>query len=593
MGTIGPSSGPGRASTSQHISVRINNNNNMMGGSSISKMDRLPTASGAPTAGVSSAASASAFSNLQGPATAMATHFHNFSSNFGHINKSPVPSTNSASQTNNHTRPSEQKEPTTPMKIADDGVNGFSNKNNGPMVGIGSPFKRSATPPKPPPKPSFIKKPPFVTLQGSRIGSPLSNHSNTLKIIKKSAKTALTTAKPCRHLPVNVNCPSTVDELWLNNLFLERLFSYFSVCERATLAQVCVKWKTVVYQPCFWRGCVIPVLRCRAIAIGERQQFVESLQQRGFDSIGLLGANDDDIQHLVSNCSSVIKYLRHVILKCSSVTDKGLENLLDGTPAVYRLELSGCNEISEAGLWSALDPRIQSLSISDCINIADESLGAIAQLLPSLCEFNLQAYHVTDVALSYFSQKQSSSLNILRLQSCWEISNQGVSNMVHALPNLTTLSLAGCTKLTDAGVEVIAENLKKLKCLDLSWCSRITDAALEYIACDLTQLEQLTLDRCVHITDIGVGYISTMLSLQILYLRWCSQMGDFGLQHLCSMRNLQTLSVAGCSLLTVGGLSALVQLRNLKELELTNCPGASTELFDYLRQHLPNCLVIE
>lgn len=49
----------------------------------------------------------------------------------------------------------------------------------------------------------------------------------------------------------------------------------------------------------------------------------------------------------------------------------------------------------------------------------------------------------------------------------------------------------------------------------------------------------------------------------------------------------------GCPLLTSSGLSSLIQLRHLQELELTNCPGASQELFEYLREHLPKCLLIE
>lgn len=61
--------------------------------------------------------------------------------------------------------------------------------------------------------------------------------------------------------------------------------------------------------------------------------------------------------------------------------------------------------------------------------MADEAVGAVAQLLPSLYEFSLQAYHVTDAALSYFHASQSSSLSILRLQSCWELTNHGVVNI--------------------------------------------------------------------------------------------------------------------------------------------------------------------
>lgn len=60
--------------------------------------------------------------------------------------------------------------------------------------------------------------------------------------------------------------------------------------------------------------------------------------------------------------------------------------------SLFELELAGCNEVTEAGLWSCLTPRIVSLSLADCINIADEAVGAVAQLLPSLYEFSLQVF---------------------------------------------------------------------------------------------------------------------------------------------------------------------------------------------------------
>ncbi|KAJ8972988.1 hypothetical protein NQ317_019019 [Molorchus minor] len=302
-----------------------------------------------------------------------------------------------------------------------------------------------------------------------------------------------------------------------------------------------------------------------------------------------MGATDEDALDLVNTFPLASKHIHTLSLRCSSITDRGLESLLDHLQALYELELAGCNEITEAGLWACLNPRIVSLTLTDCINVADEAVGAVAQLLPALYEFSLQAYHVTDAALGYFSRSRAIRLMFL---GCTHAGRSPITAFPLAA-NLTVLSLSGCSKITDDGVELIAENLQKLRSLDLSWCPRITDAALEYIACDLNQLEELTLDRCVHITDIGIGYISTMLSLSSLYLRWCSQIRDFGLQHLCGMRNLQVLSLAGCPLLTSSGLSSLIQLRHMKELELTNCPGASRELFDYLKEHLPRCLVIE
>ncbi|XP_030565419.1 F-box/LRR-repeat protein 16 [Drosophila novamexicana] len=388
----------------------------------------------------------------------------------------------------------------------------------------------------------------------------------------------------------------SIDALLLDDRFLNRFFQYFSPYERRVLAQVCIKWRDILYRsPRYWSG-LLPTLQCRELRqmpACDRGKLYTSLIRRGFHALGLVGASDEDALDVVHSFPLASKHVHSLSLRCSSISDRGLETLLDHLQSLFELELAGCNEVTEAGLWACLTPRIVSLSLADCINIADEAVGAVAQLLPSLYEFSLQAYHVTDAALGYFSPKQSHSLSILRLQSCWELTNHGIVNIVHSLPHLTVLSLSGCSKLTDDGVELIAENLQKLRALDLSWCPRITDASLEYIACDLNQLEELTLDRCVHITDIGVGYISTMLSLTALFLRWCSQVRDFGLQHLCSMRNLQVLSLAGCPLLTSSGLSSLIQLRHLQELELTNCPGASHELFDYLKEHLPRCLIIE
>ncbi|XP_061390060.1 F-box/LRR-repeat protein 16 [Musca vetustissima] len=389
---------------------------------------------------------------------------------------------------------------------------------------------------------------------------------------------------------------TSIETLMQDERFLNRFFLYFNSYERRVLAQVCMKWRDVLYRsPRFWSG-LLPTLQCRELRqmnATDRVKLFNSLIRRGFHALALVGANDDDAYDVVHSFTLASKHIHSLSLRCSSISDRGLEALLDHLQSLFELELAGCNEVTEAGLWACLTPRIVSLSLADCINIADEAVGAVAQLLPSLYEFSLQAYHVTDAALGYFSPKQSHSLSILRLQSCWELTNHGIVNIVHSLPHLTVLSLSGCSKLTDDGVELIAENLQKLRALDLSWCPRITDASLEYIACDLNQLEELTLDRCVHITDIGVGYISTMLSLTALFLRWCSQVRDFGLQHLCSMRNLQVLSLAGCPLLTSSGLSSLIQLRHLQELELTNCPGASQELFEYLKDHMPRCLIIE
>jgi len=272
----------------------------------------------------------------------------------------------------------------------------------------------------------------------------------------------------------------------------------------------------VLYRPSLWRG-VTPVVHCRQLPPNDvddaRRLYFRSIEQRGFDSLRLVAAVDCDIDTLEALIPQASTHIVELSVRCSNISDRGLERLLELMSAVVSLDLSGCNELTEAGLWTALArPRIVQLSISDCINVADDTVAAIAQLLPQLRELNLQAYHVTDAALALFAGPTATTcgaagvitaatrpLRTLRLHSCWEITNHGILNVVRTLPSLTVLSLSGCSKVTDDGVEVIAENLRQLRVLDLSWCSRLSDAALEYIACDLGQLEELSLDRSVEL----------------------------------------------------------------------------------------------
>uniref|UniRef100_A0A8C2I532 F-box and leucine-rich repeat protein 16 n=1 Tax=Cyprinus carpio TaxID=7962 RepID=A0A8C2I532_CYPCA len=265
--------------------------------------------------------------------------------------------------------------------------------------------------------------------------------------------------------------------------------------KKCILAQVCKTWRKVLYQPMFWEG-VTPILHAKelyTILLNGEKEFVslQAFALRGFQSFCLVGVSDLDICEFIDNYPLSKKGVKSSLFLYLSICKVMLEQM----QGLMHLELSGCNDFTEAGLWSSLNARLTSLSVSDCINVADDAIAAISQLLPNLSELSLQAYHVTDTAMAYFTAKQGYTTHTLRLNSCWEITNHGVVNMVHSLPNLTSLSLSGCSKITDDGVELVAENLRKLRSLDLSWCPRITDMALEYIACDLHKLEELVLDR--------------------------------------------------------------------------------------------------
>lgn len=115
-----------------------------------------------------------------------------------------------------------------------------------------------------------------------------------------------------------------------------------------------------------------------------------------------------------------------------------LQVMLEQMQGLMHLELSGCNDFTEAGLWSSLNARLTSLSVSDCINVADDAIAAISQLLPNLSELSLQAYHVTDTAMAYFTAKQVGQMFTLTLPL----------NLNHLTPILPTLKALDEMKLS-------------------------------------------------------------------------------------------------------------------------------------------------
>lgn len=105
--------------------------------------------------------------------------------------------------------------------------------------------------------------------------------------------------------------PLTLTDLWRDEEFLNKFFRQFNNRDLCVLAQVCVKWRDVLYTNVSLWGNMVPVLHCRQLrcggdlnATGElRKRFYVSLSRRNFDSICLFKANDEDIYDFLSNYS--------------------------------------------------------------------------------------------------------------------------------------------------------------------------------------------------------------------------------------------------------------------------------------------------
>lgn len=119
--------------------------------------------------------------------------------------------------------------------------------------------------------------------------------------------------------------------LILDEKFLCKLFLYFTPSERRSLAQVCCKWRDVLYRPRWWSG-LIPVLRCKELRVAPatvRARLYASLIRRGFRALSLMGATDEDAMELPTSFPLAAAHVHSLSLRCSSLSDRGLETLLD------------------------------------------------------------------------------------------------------------------------------------------------------------------------------------------------------------------------------------------------------------------------
>lgn len=165
------------------------------------------------------------------------------------------------------------------------------------------------------------------TLLNSKSGAATGN----LQLIASSTPQSIRKHHGQSNLPAPP-LPTTIQQLMLDDRFLNQFFLYFSPLDRCSLAQVCTKWHDVLYRsPRYWSG-LVPVIQTRELRLSVNQDRIKlynSLIRRGFHSISLLGATDEDALDIVHSFPLASKHIHSLSLRCSSVSDRGLEALLD------------------------------------------------------------------------------------------------------------------------------------------------------------------------------------------------------------------------------------------------------------------------
>lgn len=176
-----------------------------------------------------------------------------------------------------------------------------------------------------------------VVLASNQNSNSNSNQSTPQSLRKYHSKPQVTK----RFVPMATPILS-IEQLFLDERFLQHFFLYFSSHERRDLAQVCTKWRDILYRnPIYFSG-LVPVLQCRELRMTGSQDKVKlynSIIRRGFHSIALSGATDEDALDIVHSFALASKHIHSLSLRCSSISDRGLEALLDHLQVINDFQL--------------------------------------------------------------------------------------------------------------------------------------------------------------------------------------------------------------------------------------------------------------
>ncbi|KAG8231353.1 hypothetical protein J437_LFUL012263 [Ladona fulva] len=168
-------------------------------------------------------------------------------------------------------------------------------------------------------------------------------------------------------------CPMTWRELMEDEEFLLHFFWYcYSSGEIKTLAQVCTRWRDILYDhPPLWSNLMasLPGPGLRVSTPESKSRLYRSIEQRGFDTFCLNNASDLEAGEVISMLRAP-RNIRCLILNNCSFGDAPLAAIVNHLRSIEELRLRGCNAITGEGLGRSLNPRIVRLSLADCAQVS-------------------------------------------------------------------------------------------------------------------------------------------------------------------------------------------------------------------------------
>lgn len=179
-------------------------------------------------------------------------------------------------------------------------------------------------------------------LQNPSTNTAQANHIPSMTATTNEKVRTRTTSKTPQQLRKAIyisSRPLSWYDLMVDDEFLNKFFWYFTPTERANLARVCVRWKDIMYRnQKYWAGLKLCVhyKQFRQATTFEKSRLYASFIRRGFHTLGMIGAKDDDVDDLINHFPLGSQHVHALVLKWCGISDRGLEQLVDHLQVRFR-----------------------------------------------------------------------------------------------------------------------------------------------------------------------------------------------------------------------------------------------------------------
>lgn len=256
--------------------------------------------------------------------------------------------------------------------------------------------------------------------------------------------------------------------------------------------------------------------------------------------INALNAVNDDVLLTISVFCVCIEKIN--ISNCRSVSESGVHNLVQGLRQVQDLRLSQCRISRRTMMDLNKSEYLTRLSLAGCTDLKDIWLKDLL-------------YGERDYGVIVPEIRFKSKLVHLDVSRCHQLTSNFLKYCRWVLSDLEKLELAGLTLITDQGLTEVLLTLPDLTHIDLEDC-KITDRTLLAMsACK--KLRHIQLSFCNEITDTGVLALIKHLPLSYLDIDNTS-ISDVVLSAISALPQRMRISIYDCPHLSWTGILSIL-----------------------------------